>query len=331
MAFPLIPVILGVVSLVLAGAGLKAGHRGRRRFQEAKGKCAAAQAELTSAKEQLENRRELLLHDAEEYREYLIRIRDTTFRRAEDILHRVGGVRGERTYTALSDVTVTMQDLAEFKAAVAVPSAMLEGGVRGAAIGAAASQSVVAAVTLYGSASTGVSIAGLSGAAANSATLAWLGGGAVAAGGGGVAAGTIVLGGVAIGPAIAVGGWAVSAKGERALTEATAFAAEVNEAVERLKFADQFLEKVRAQVDERRKLLLDLEQRANSAMDMLSGDLDSVENHENAFALQRTMLFVKAISEIMMAPVLDSGTGKLDAKGLSIIAEYKVLVDQGGA
>src|SRR5699024_12634359 len=53
-------------------------------------------------------------------------------------------------------------------------------------------------------------LSGLSGAAASNATLAWLGGGALSAGGYGVAGGTLVLGGVVAGPALAVGGLIMS-------------------------------------------------------------------------------------------------------------------------
>ena len=47
--------------------------------------------------------------------------------------------------------------------------------------------------TTFGTASTGTAISSLSGAAAESAALAWLGGGAAAAGGGGMAAGNALL------------------------------------------------------------------------------------------------------------------------------------------
>ena len=46
----------------------------------------------------------------------------------------------------------------------------------------------------------------MSGVAATNATLAWFGGGAVAAGGGGIAAGTMVLGGIVAIPALIVAG-----------------------------------------------------------------------------------------------------------------------------
>lgn len=53
-----------------------------------------------------------------------------------------------------------------------------------------------ALVTALGSASTGAAITGLSGVAATNATLAWFGGGALAAGGAGMAGGAAVLGGI---------------------------------------------------------------------------------------------------------------------------------------
>lgn len=53
-----------------------------------------------------------------------------------------------------------------------------------------------ALITALGSASTGAAISGLSGVAATNATLAWFGGGALAAGGAGMAGGAAVLGGL---------------------------------------------------------------------------------------------------------------------------------------
>lgn len=63
-------------------------------------------------------------------------------------------------------------------------------GVTVATLGPTAAMGVA---TTFGVASTGTAISSLTGAAANSATLAWLGGGSVAAGGGGVAAGNAFL------------------------------------------------------------------------------------------------------------------------------------------
>jgi len=73
--------------------------------------------------------------------------------------------------------------------------------------GVAGADAVYAAVGAYAKASTGVVIAGLSGAAKQNATLAWLGGGALAAGGRGMAGGRSVLTGIVAVPLLlATGG-----------------------------------------------------------------------------------------------------------------------------
>lgn len=79
-------------------------------------------------------------------------------------------------------------------------AALAGGGFAGAAAGSL----TFAAVGALATASTGAAISGLSGAAATSATLAWLGGGSLAAGGMGVAGGTAVLAGVVAAPALLV-------------------------------------------------------------------------------------------------------------------------------
>ena len=66
-------------------------------------------------------------------------------------------------------------------------------GTAGAIAGGLVHAGMMAAAATWGTASTGTAIGTLSGAAAESASLAWLGGGAASAGGGGVALGSAVL------------------------------------------------------------------------------------------------------------------------------------------
>jgi hypothetical protein len=77
---------------------------------------------------------------------------------------------------------------------------------KGVSAGVSSALGAWALVSTFGTASTGTSIASLSGAATINATLAWFGGGAIAAGGGGIAAGTAVLGGIVAIPALALTG-----------------------------------------------------------------------------------------------------------------------------
>ena len=68
-------------------------------------------------------------------------------------------------------------------------------------------------------ATTGTAIGTLSGAVAVKATLAWLGGGALSAGGFGMTGGMVVLGGLVVGPALAVGGAIFASKSRTALND----------------------------------------------------------------------------------------------------------------
>lgn len=69
-------------------------------------------------------------------------------------------------------------------------------------------------------ATTGTALGSLSGAAAVNATLAWLGGGALTAGGYGMMGGMVVLGGIVVGPALAIGGAIFASQARKALNDA---------------------------------------------------------------------------------------------------------------
>lgn len=83
-----------------------------------------------------------------------------------------------------------VSDLNDKKAAAI---GMGSGVLGGATIASLAPSVAMWMATTFGTASTGTAISALSGAAATNAALAWLGGGALAAGGGGTAAGTAFL------------------------------------------------------------------------------------------------------------------------------------------
>lgn len=107
-----------------------------------------------------------------------------------------------------------LKEIGEFATSIA-------GGIASGAVGGA-----IAAFGAYGaagwlaSASTGTAIAALHGAAATNATLAFFGGGAIAAGGYGIAGGMVILGGIIAAPALAIMGIIVDAKANKEKDEA---------------------------------------------------------------------------------------------------------------
>ena len=92
-----------------------------------------------------------------------------------------------------------------------------------------------ALISTYGAASTGTAIASLSGVAATNATLAWLGEGSLAAGGGGIAAGSAILGGIVAIPALAITGIFSHLKANKKIKEIEEKIYEVREASYKIK------------------------------------------------------------------------------------------------
>ena len=72
-----------------------------------------------------------------------------------------------------------------------------------------------ALVSVAGAASTGTAISTLSGIAATNATLAWFGGGAIAAGGAGIAGGMAVLSGLVLAPILIIWGVTIHRKAKK--------------------------------------------------------------------------------------------------------------------
>ena len=126
------------------------------------------------------------------------------------------GLEELRGFNPNSEEFKNLKD-ASFKA-----SEIATGGLGGIAAGTLTAYGALGAVGAFATASTGTAIGVLSGAAATNATLAWLGGGAIAAGGGGIAAGTAVLGGLVAAPALLVTGFFLGSKAETALNDARA-------------------------------------------------------------------------------------------------------------
>jgi prefoldin subunit 5 len=107
--------------------------------------------------------------------------------------HRVLRQRGAQVGDFdLGRTPLTLQTVQKFETGFSTAARIGSGTVAGTSAGIGA----WALVSTFGAASTGTAISTLGGAAATNATLAWFGGGALAAGGAGVAGGTAILGGI---------------------------------------------------------------------------------------------------------------------------------------
>lgn len=126
----------------------------------------------------------------------------------------------------------------------------------GAGVGTAVALGSWSLVGILGTASTGTAIGTLSGAAATHATMAWFGGGALAAGGGGMAMGAVALGGLAIAPLVVFSAWNTHSK----VSDVEAKTVELNK--ERTNLNVKYLEmqlKLQKIFDENRSIKLESE------------------------------------------------------------------------
>ncbi|WP_062381182.1 hypothetical protein [Demequina pelophila] len=216
-------------------------------------------------------------------------------------------------------VEVEQPDIPHLKARVVESVTLLKGGMGAAAGAVAMQQGALWGVTSFAAASTGTAISGLSGAAAQSATLAWLGGGSIAAGGGGVALGGLMLTGIAAAPAALIGGFAVGVQGQKAKTKAKEIEANVEVAVAEMEAKQALLRQVEVRIGELEDVLDRMNARALASLEALAGlDFDP-EAHLADF--QRTALLMAALGKILGTPVVDVD-GRPSQESLKIKLKY---------
>ena len=226
-----IPVIAAVAAIVAAVGGVSAGGVGAYRVANATALLKGEQAEYDELLKftEIQSKRTLMITDELGKLELNILNSFGKFQKLFEKIHD----RPEFAEIIREDVSIPSFSELELENISVGASVLLSGlgslGL-GAASGFAASGATTSAVMALGVASTGTHISALSGAAATKATLAALGGGSLASGGGGMALGTIVLGGVAAGVAILVGGIVILISSEGIKKQANSVAEEIKEA-----------------------------------------------------------------------------------------------------
>ena len=239
-------------------------------------------------------------------------------------LERRGRLKETKNFEFLG---VSKEEVRGFTGSLVDMEGLFRGGVGALGAGSAASGLATGLVSSFATASTGTVISGLSGAAAQSATLAYLGGGSLAAGGYGMAAGTAVLGGIAVAPAVLVAGLVVGAKGEKALEKATKFSADVDVAAEKIAVSMRLLKRAERRVNEVIELMSQVDARAHTAMSRLD-DVTAVFDDDNAQhmdLLRLAMLLCGGVRQLVDLKLLDAD-GVLDDSSSALIHSFRSLI-----
>lgn len=244
------------------------------------------------------------------------------------------GVR-DKEYELLTSMDVSQEEIKEMES-IAIDhkqmSSVVGIGITAATVvGAGAQKLAMWGVSTFASASTGTAIKNLSGAAAQKATMAWLGGGSVSAGGGGMAVGAsrmAMLGRAATGIGILTTVATVaSIYYSKKHTEATQYLADIKVWEAKTMAACELMKLIVRRSDEIANLTIRLETRCSDALDSLDQIAEQFDpqNMEHVRTFQQSALLVKSMSQLCHTPLIDEN-GELNEQLNSVtLSSEKIL------
>jgi len=306
-----IPFILAGAALLAGGVGIKKGLDAKEDFERAERIGKRAKRNHEEAVESLENERE----QTNEALQELGRLKVAIF--SDQIKYLVDEIKKrQRSGSKISgfDQIVEELNLPQMEKMVLGSLDIEKGLASGVSSGALMGLGAYGSVGMLASASTGTAIASLSGAAATNATLAWLGGGSLAAGGFGMAGGMAVLGGLVAGPAIAITGFVMASKAEEALTKARAYESNVDQAIEKIETMKVVLQGLQVNCVEMRTTLKEIVKHFNNCKVL-------TENGEKG-SFTKLMVLGKTLKAILDTPIMENNgenTKDLKSKLKSIV------------
>lgn len=243
-----------------------------------------------------------------------------------------------KEYEVLGEIGLDAQSIEKMEKIDMAASKALTSTATVGALGAAAAMGtpalVTSAVTAFATASTGTAISSLSGIAATNATLAWLGGGSIAAGGGGMAAGATVLTSITAGATASVGllaaGLLASTHYSRKLTEAKEYQASIEVEIANIEKLWVLLEGINKRTNELNSVTSKLEEAILYQLDFmepLTINYDISDRYYNSI-FQESGLLIKSMSELANTPLLNDD-GCASSESAKIITNtYKILNEE---
>lgn len=261
MPLPLIPVLIGAGAAIAGAVGIGKGAKAISDNNKAKDINNDANTRVNNAKRYLESGREQTKKALEYLGSCKVKIMDEQMGRFVDLYGLLKNVtlKDSPGLEELKKFRIDQHSFSQLKEMHDMVVPVAEGILSGTIAGGAMAFGAYGAATTFAAASTGTAIASLSGAAATNATLAFFGGGALAAGGLGVAGGMAILGGVVAGPALAVLGTIMGSKASANLDKAYSNLAEAQKIAEEL----NVLHSVSAAIGRRASMYSDLLNKLN--------------------------------------------------------------------
>lgn len=332
MAFPIIIIACAATGI----AGIAKGTKGLHSFSKAKKLNEQSNRFLNDTKYRLNNARKECNKSLIELGKLKVYILNRSMQRFISAFEKIKNYEFDDSgiLNELKKFTLDKANFEELKNNATFATSIAESLFTGSVSGAVAAYGAYSSVAFIGAqASTGATISSLSGIAAHNATLAWLGGGAISAGGGGMAAGTVVLGSIALAPALLIGGLIINAKGSKALDEAKANSAKAAKATREMNVAHSICKGITNRSKIFVKLLEQLDQIFIPIIDKME---EIIENNgtdystyqiENKHTIAKAYALAGAIKSVLDTPILTED-GKLTSESGDRVKEIKQLLKE---
>lgn len=328
-----LPLLLAVPALIGVGAaGVKKGVDGVGHLRESSKIRATAAERMEAANAATERQRDITSARLQDLGETKFGLYDTDLRRFVEAFRQIKNADLAELADERPDFAGGSLDLREIREIDFGAVDVLKTVTVASGAGAAAGMVAFGAVGSFAAASTGTSIVALNGIAASNATLAWLGGGTLAAGGAGVAGGTMVLCGVVASPLLLVTGFALDAKGSKEVEKARSDAARVTAACSE----SALLREVMKVVALRAKRLNELLTRLQTMFRPLAGwtqELVEREKDYRAYSVsERERLMVATATALTLRHILDApivtAEGTVDPAAAEAVESAERLEDE---
>ncbi len=304
-------IILGT-AIAMGTAGTVAGAKGAIDNSNAKDIQSEAESIINKAQKKVETQKDATTKSIETLGRTKINIWGNEFAEFIACYSRIKSIelKDSDGLDELNKLGFSQEELSEMKAISCEALNLVLGGLTGLGAGGLLAWGTYSGVMALGTASTGTAIAGLSGAAATNATLAWLGGGSLAAGGGGMALGTSVLGGLVAGPAVLIAGGIFAAAASENLDNAKSNRAEARKASAEIDLACVELNNIEVRTKQINELVENLNKKFKVSIESLK-ELTAVKTDwklynksekDLVFATVKQAQLIKSIIDI---PILD--------------------------
>lgn len=310
-----IPIILGGIALASAIFGAKKGIDAYNKNEEAKEIVDDAEQRFELAKKKLEEERDKLNISLEKFAKFKLMVFTTHINNLVRLLKKCK----DAANSSFDSKNINFNnDLKELEIAVSNSLEIASGLGKGVTGGALTAMGAYGSVGLLATASTGTAISTLSGVAASNATLAWLGGGSLAAGGGGMALGTAVLGGIVAGPAIAITGFIMDSKAEQNLTDAYAFKSDIDIKIEQMELTVEGYSWIFERMNELNDIIVSTTDKFDNIYQQVN-NISFVERIKNLFRqnsmckkpeMEALMIIGKNLKMLLDIPLIDKDGNK---------------------